>query len=238
MTSSLVLLASFCSAWPGADPCAVELLQEGAALGSSLPHPVGLGLVPHVGTPHRTGPHGIKGLIAQAHYDSLRRAVFATPGRAWYAVLDGAQIDGLPERLKSMESACLFSSGLDPMLEAAAPHVLRIEAESPGCRMALQEGWNQHWGIVLETAGDSDLAGIRNHLRSCLRVRGTGGETLLFRFYDPRVFRTVIPALKPIQREDFFGPIIGCWIESREADTATYFSRDDREPRAISLAPA
>ena len=177
-------------------------------------------------------------MIAQAQYESLQRAVFATAGRSWYAVLDGAQIDGLPARLQGMESACLFSGDLDPMLEAAAPHLLRIETDSPGCRMALQEGWNRHWGIVLETAADNDLAGMRNHLRRCLRVRGPDGDALLFRFYDPRAFRTVVSTMKPGQLEDFFGPILGCWIEGRTPDTAMYYSRDGGEPRAVPLAPA
>ena len=38
-------------------------------------------------------------MIPQGHFESLHRMVFAQPGRAIYAVMDGAMIDGLPGRL-------------------------------------------------------------------------------------------------------------------------------------------
>ena len=93
-------------------------------------------------------------MIPQGHFESLHRMVFAQPGRAIYAVMDGAMIDGLPDRLAraAPESACLFEGSLDPMLSAAAPWLVRLAPGSAATRMALHEGWNGHWGIVLATA--------------------------------------------------------------------------------------
>ena len=90
--------------------------------------------------------------------------------------------------------------------------------------------------IVLEVAAGVDLAEVRNHLRRCLRVRGPDGSPLLFRFYDPRAFRVVIPTLDADSRKQFFGPIRGFYIEDREPGTALYFPRDGgREPRPLPL---
>ena len=103
--------------------------------------------------------------------------------------------------------------------------------------MLLEEGWNAHWGIVLLTEKGTTREVVRNHLRRCLRVRGPSGDGLLFRFYDPRAFRAVIPTLDADSRRQFFGPIRGCYVEDRRPDTALYFSRDgDRGPRQLPLS--
>ena len=178
-------------------------------------------------------------MIPQGHFESLHRMVFAQPGRAIYAVMDGAMIDGLPGRLAQAapESACLFEGSLDPMLSAAAPWLVRLAPGSAATRMALHEGWNGHWGIVLATAADQDLRSVRAHLRRVLLVRAADGKAMLFRFYDPRAFRTVIPTFDPPTRREFFGPIQGAWVEARAPDAALYFARDGKaDPQALPLA--
>jgi hypothetical protein len=62
---------------------------------------------------------------------------------------------------------------------------------------------------------------------------------MLFRFYDPRAFRTVIPALDAPARKEFFGPIHGVYAESRTPDSVLFFARDGRaEPQALPLSTA
>ncbi len=70
-----------------------------------------------------------------------------------------------------------------------------------------------------------------------LRVRAADGKAMLFRFYDPRAFRTVIPTFDPQTRREFFGPIQGAWVEARAPDAALYFARDGKpDPQALPLA--
>lgn len=207
--------------------------RTGAASRTRRARPVSSASHPGSAQPGNQG--GSKGVIAQGQFEALQRAIFAKREQSLYVVLDGAQIDGLPRRLQGQDSACLFAGGLDPMLEAAAPHLVRLVPGSPAADM-LREGWNSHWGIVLEVAESVDLAEVRNHLRRCLRVRGPDGSPLLFRFYDPRAFRVVIPTLDADSRKQFFGPIRGFYVEDREPATALYFSRDGgREPRPLPL---
>ena len=62
---------------------------------------------------------------------------------------------------------------------------------------------------------------------------------MLFRFYDPRAFRTVIPVLDAPARKDFFGPIHGVYVEGRSSDSVLYFARDGRpEPQTLPLPTA
>ena len=180
-------------------------------------------------------------VIPQGQYESLHRMVFGQAARAVYAVMDGAMIEGLPGRLAQVapDAACLFEGALDPMLSAAAPWLVKLEAGDAATQMALREGWNGHWGIVLVTDADLDLRAVRAHLRRVLRVRAPDGSSMLFRFYDPRAFRTVIPVLDPQARREFFGPIHGVYVEGRTADSALFFARDGRpEPQALPLPTA
>ena len=180
-------------------------------------------------------------MIPQGQYESLHRMVFGQPARAVYAVMDGAMIDGLPGRLAQIapDAACLFEGALDPMLSAAAPWLVKLDPDSSATQMAMREGWNGHWGIVLVTDAGLDLRTVRAHLRRVLRVRAPDGASMLFRFYDPRAFRTVIPVLDASARREFFGPIQAVYVEGRSPDSALLFSRDGRpEPRALPLSSA
>ena len=180
-------------------------------------------------------------MIPQGQYESLQRLVFGHPARAVYAVMDGAMVDGLPGRLAQIapDAACLFEGSLDPMLSAAAPWLVKLDPGSPVTQLALRDGWNGHWGIVLVTDAGLDLRTVRAHLRRVLRVRAPDGSSMLFRFYDPRAFRTVIPVLDSPARKDFFGPIHGVYVESRAPDSVLFFAREGRsEPQALPLSTA
>ena len=180
-------------------------------------------------------------MIPQGQYESLHKLVFGQRARAVYAVMDGAMIEGLPGRLAEIapDAACLFEGALDPMLSAAAPWLVKLDPDSTAPQMALRDGWNGHWGIVLQTDPALDLRAVRSHLRRVLRVRAPDGASMLFRFYDPRAFRTVIPVLDPPSRREFFGPIHGVFVEGRSPDSVLFFARDGRpEPQALPLASA
>ena len=180
-------------------------------------------------------------VIGQGQYEQLQRAVFGQHQHPVFAVLDGAIIDDLPGRLSrhAPDAMCLFSGDLDPMLAAAAPYLLPLEPDSAATRLALLEGWNEHWGIVLVADPGTDAYSLRAHLRRVLRVATPGGASMLFRFYDPRAFRSVVPTFDAAQRKAFFGPIHGCFTEGRSQDCALHFARDGREaPNQLSLAAA
>lgn len=180
-------------------------------------------------------------MILQGQYESLHRMVFGHPARAVYAVMDGAMIEGLPARLAQVapDAACLFEGALDPMLSAAAPWLVKLDPDSSATQMALRDGWNGHWGIVLLTDAGLDLRAVRSHLRRVLRVRAPDGASMLFRFYDPRAFRTVIPVLDAAAHREFFGPIHGVYVEGRAPDGVLFFARDGKpEPRALPLSTA
>lgn len=174
--------------------------------------------------------------------ERLRQVVFNGHGGARdgvFAVLDGAMIDDLPARLASSgcEYSCLFSGTLDPILEAAAPHLVRLQADNPFSESVLRLGWNDHWGIVLHAPPALGMYEVRQHLRRHLRVVDPQGQPMFFRFYDPRAFRVVIPELERKVRRDFFGPVTRFVLEGTRDDAALCFeSNGAQHGREVALA--
>ena len=82
-------------------------------------------------------------MIPQGQYDSLHKMVFGQPTRAVYAVMDGAMIEGLPDRLAQLapDAACLFEGALDPMLSAAAPWLVKLAGSKLPQALALEDAY-------------------------------------------------------------------------------------------------
>ncbi len=54
-------------------------------------------------------------------------------------------------------------------------------------------------------------------MRQLLTVRRPDGETVLFRFYDPRVLRAHLPEQEEKKAGEFFGPVASYLVEGEEA---------------------
>jgi len=166
----------------------------------------------------------------EAVADILRLQLFARTDMQLYAVLDGCRIPDLAQRLQTTaaESACLFADLTEPILAAAAPHIVALSPHCPFTDMILREGWNRQWGIVVAVAADAGMDALRQHLRRSLLVKRSGGRPLLFRFYDPRAFKAVVPHLNDGERQTFFGPIRIFFIEGPTPRTALLFEPGGR----------
>lgn len=180
-------------------------------------------------------------VIAQGQYEQLQRMIFGSGDKSVFAVLDGAIIDNLPARLQAAapDAMCLFSGDLDPLLAAAAPYLVQLSPNTPIAQLALRDGWGEHWGIILTVDPGTTLHTLRAHLRRVLRVKTPDGSSMLFRFYDPRAFRSVIPTLDTEQRASFYGPIQACYAEGRAPGSVLHFLRNaSGTPHAVPLAIA
>jgi len=132
--------------------------------------------------------------------------------RLW-AVLDGARDTRIFPALDLLDRdyCCLYAGKLDPQLARAAPYLVRLE---PGDRFSdflIDEGWGRNWGIFLRTR--TSYAELRKHLRTFLRVRDESGRKLIFRWYDPRVFRVYLPTCTAGELRTVFGPVDQYLIE-------------------------
>jgi hypothetical protein len=116
---------------------------------------------------------------------------------------------------------CLYSGNLPHQVEAAAPHLVQLEFEDKSTRDLIRRSWTQAWGVFLRC--DARMDRLRRHLRTLLTVRTWNGETLLFRYYDPRVLRVYLPTCTSDELKTVFGPIQQMFTEAESGESLTTF---------------
>lgn len=126
----------------------------------------------------------------------------AAPGN-WYAVIDCSRDERLVSVVQACrEHVCLFTGDVAPVLQGAAPWLVKVDRLDPLPGIWEKHGRAQSWGIMCETG--LSLAELRRHFRRFLQARLPDGMIALFRFYDPRVFNTYIRAALPEERAPWF----------------------------------
>jgi hypothetical protein len=109
-----------------------------------------------------------------------------------YGIVDTARDPRLyPLVVQSPNHDCLFAGEIKEPLDRAAPYLVELTDETPLKKVWHSEGWGQAWGILIRSS--LELKDLRRHLRKFLMAQLPDGEAVLFRFYDPRVWRTYWP---------------------------------------------
>ncbi len=153
-----------------------------------------------------------------------------------YAVLDGASVKDLPEKLYKMgaRNICLYRGELEPDMVHVAPYLALLLPGTDFTNWLLSECWGKHWGIFAQTP--ISITGMRKHFRSLLTVYDEAGNPLLFRFYDPRVFLTYLPTCTAEETETFFGTVNYYFAEAENATQLRRFNFEDNKLRKTNLA--
>jgi hypothetical protein len=144
----------------------------------------------------------------------------------WFALVDAAQDPSLHALLtQSAEWQCLIAGKLAPALAAALPYLVRLR---PGGRLTERwqsEGVGRNWGLQFRSALPTDR--LRLHFKKFLTARLPDGKTVLFRFYDPRVFRTYMRAASPEERRPWFEGVSVFSVEGERPGVQHVFSLVD-----------
>ncbi|MFO1350306.1 MAG: DUF4123 domain-containing protein [Gammaproteobacteria bacterium] len=144
----------------------------------------------------------------------LKRQLFGAD-LTTYALLDGASIPGLPKMfaIHQPDHVCLLRGELDADLAAAAPYLVKLDADSPFADFVLS-GWGEHWGVFALT--QAKLRELRKHFRTFLMVRDPSGKPMYFRYYDPRVLRIYLPTCNEDEADAVFGPVARYVMEGED----------------------
>ncbi|MDO7843812.1 DUF4123 domain-containing protein [Sphingomonas immobilis] len=135
----------------------------------------------------------------------------------WFALIDTAQDSRLYGLiLQCRDRECLFAGNVDPALVVASPHIVRIDEQEPLLNIWRHHGAGKNWGILVES--DLQLADLRRHFRKFMQVRMPDASTVMFRFYDPRVFKTYLTSAPPEQIEEWFDGVRQYAIEVEGKD--------------------
>lgn len=158
-----------------------------------------------------------------------------------FAIVDAARDDAIYPLVQELGelASCLYAGTLPPALQQAAPYLVRMQPETPGCAAMVDKGWGESWGIFLAARG-ADLDTLRSHFRRFLEVQDEQGTKLVFRFYDPRVFRVYLPTCTPEEHAFVYGPVAHYFIEGEKGQGLLRFSFDGEvyEQEEVQLCEA
>jgi hypothetical protein len=161
---------------------------------------------------------------AEAAKPELAEVLFGKGDTPIFAVLDGASAPALVKSLYEHEPeyCCLYRGELQPDIATVAPYLVRLEAGTEFVELVLREGWGAHWGIFIVSA--ANLRALRDHFREFHNVELPDQRTVLFRYYDPRVLRSFLPACNDSELREFFGPVQSFIVEGETPETGVRFA--------------
>jgi len=137
-----------------------------------------------------------------------------------YGLLDLAREPSLYEhvaRLSPSDAQCLYQGRIDPKLVRHCPHLVTLDPADPLSRLWRSDGWGQNWGMLMVSS--AGFRAVWRRLRHFTQARlpdGTG--PVLFRFWDPRVFRVYMPLVEALP--EWFKDIDRYIVESKDGRTA------------------
>lgn len=145
------------------------------------------------------------------------------PGMNVYVILDAARNPKVYPGVKScaLQWTSLYLGKIPTELEEVAPYLVKLSKNDPFTRTVIEEGWTDHWGIYMWAP--SELIELRQHFRKFLMVKDENGKDLVFRYYDPRVFRTYVPTCTSAELESIFGPVHDFILAGQDPSTVLRF---------------
>lgn len=123
-----------------------------------------------------------------------------------FGLLDAARDPRIyPLIQHTLDHECLFAGDLHDEVEAAAPYLVRLRRNEPLWSAWRNHGWGHSWGIMCRSP--ASLGDLRRQFRRLLQVMLPDGEVVLFRFYDPRVWRSYLPTCAPDELRRWFAVV-------------------------------
>jgi hypothetical protein len=153
-----------------------------------------------------------------------------------YALVDAARSPAILPILDASAAprACLFEGENAEALSAYGAYVLRLGPREPLCETLVQQGWGHSWGVYLTSVRPFDE--LLAHLRQRIWVRDPNGARLYFRFFDPRVMRTALPAMGPVELSAFFGPVESFIVEGETPQRLYWWQTEGEAVRLYRTA--
>jgi len=156
-----------------------------------------------------------------------------------YAVLDLAADPALNAHVQRLEpdgAACLFEGKLHPQVKAASPHVVELAPTDPLSALWRTDGWGRAWGVLISSS--AGLMTVRRRLRHFTQARlPDGGGPVLFRFWDPRVFRVYMPLVEDDQLAGWVTDIDRYIVETEDGAGSLRYSLDRGRLKVETLPP-
>ncbi len=157
-------------------------------------------------------------------HDAAKNILWSGKGKGrLHVILDTARDDIIyPELLKAkLAKTSLFLGDRAKQLISVAPYLAELDLDNPFSAWLIEKGWGKSWGIFAES--EETFRTLRQHFRNLLHV-SIEGKSVIFRFYDPRVFRRFLPTCDVDQLTSVFGPVRTYYVEGEDEGTMLQYS--------------
>ena len=145
-----------------------------------------------------------------------------------FALLDAARDRRIYPMLRRrlLNFSCLYAGEIAPELAEAAPLSRCHGAKTLPSRSICWSGAGGTLGGCSSSRQPS--CGTCRHFRRFLLVSDERGQSLVFRFYDPRVLRVYLPTCNREEAEFIFGPIARFVSEDEDSTRSSCFGKPPR----------
>ncbi len=141
-----------------------------------------------------------------------------------FCLLDAARDDNILSLLRSSNAKymSLYQGESQRQMENVAPYLVEFQKDGVFLERLLRNGWGKRWCSFLTSK--AGFGHLRKHFRKFLFVKDERGEAVYFRFYDPSILRTFLPACNAEELKDFFGHIEWFFTESENSSEVLKFN--------------
>ena len=148
-----------------------------------------------------------------------------------FCLLDAARDDKILSLLRSSNAKymSLYQGESQKQLAHLAPYLVQFTKDDVFLERLLRNGWGKRWCSFFTS--NAPFALLRKHFRKFLFVKDERGETVYFRFYDPSILRTFLPACNAEELTDFFGQIEYFYTESERLSDVSFFKFENEHLR-------
>ena len=145
------------------------------------------------------------------------------PGVQVYAIVDAARNEKVYPSVTGckLKWDCLYIGDIPMELKEVAPYLVQLQKDDTFTTSLINDGWEDHWGIYIWAPGE--LADLHRHFRKFLTAADERGKQLVFRYYDPRVFRAYLPTCNTQELEQIFGPVQEFILPAQDPSAALRF---------------
>jgi hypothetical protein len=143
-----------------------------------------------------------------------------------YAVVDCARDNHIYDLVhQALFPACLFMTDIVSPMGRNAPYLVPVEHAETLIESWRKAGRGESWGIFLRSS--EERARLRQRLRTFNQAKLPDGRVVLFRWWDPRVFRVYMPTCDADDLKQWFASVEEYICETEDGSGFTIYRHRD-----------
>lgn|GEM_PF-829554 len=152
-----------------------------------------------------------------------------------YGIVDSARNEEVFRYLilGNVKYKSLFEGTMDIQSFVVSGFLVECKKESLLFQWLTTEAWGDSSCIFFTSK--SSFEDLFHHFQQFNRVRLEDDKVVLFRYYDPRVLRQLLPEYNPIELDTFFGDVQSFFAESEDPEVVNVYQKGNEEGKTVLM---